>query len=76
MIFWPLENIDYIINSFCNCDQFTEAIREVITYQTHDRQKGVILSMSHNRQSRKYLFVFLIRTTNLIGRFYLATIVS
>ena len=29
MIFWPLANIDYIINSFCNCDQFTEAIREV-----------------------------------------------
>ena len=44
MLFWPLANIDYIINSFCNRDQLSEAICEVITYQTHDRQKGVILS--------------------------------
>ena len=44
MLFWPLANIDYIINSFRNRDQFSEAICEVITYQTHDRQKGVMLS--------------------------------
>ena len=43
MLFWPLANIDYIINSFCNRDQFSEAICELITYQIHNRQKGVIL---------------------------------
>ena len=30
--------------------------------------------MSHNRQSRKYLLVVLMRTTNLIGRSYLVIV--
>ena len=55
MLFWPLANIDYIINSFCNRVQFSEAICEVITYKTHDRQKGLYFHVAQQTVTKIFI---------------------